>query len=159
MRAWATAKSVIEEASGPSFTVRVPSQPWASRTVRELVIAFAERFGAGAEDLAILATALGEAVANAIEHSGTSEPIEVTCCASDERIIATVRDFGTGINPATASREIPAAHCERGRGMPIMRSCSDFFSIESEPGAGTSVVVGRYLRRTPGAAPRTGTGG
>ncbi len=39
-----------------------------------------------------------------------------------------------------------------------MRSCSDFFLIESEPGAGTAVVVGRYLRRTE-AAPRTGTGG
>jgi serine/threonine-protein kinase RsbW len=138
---------VIEEMSEPSFTIRVPSQPWASKAVRELTVAFAEGFGATVDDLAIFTTALGEALANAIEHSGTRAPIEVTCSASRRRIVATVRDFGAGLAPdVEPNAEVPDACTERGRGLPIMRSCSDIFSIDSTPGVGTAVVVGRYLR-------------
>jgi anti-sigma regulatory factor (Ser/Thr protein kinase) len=42
---------------------------------------------------------------------------------------------------------LPGADAERGRGLPIMRRCSDIFAIRSEPGRGTAVVLGRYLQR------------
>ncbi len=129
----------------PSLTLRVPAEPRASRVVREAVSAFGREGGVGERDLEFILTALGEALANAIEHSGTVEPIEVCCVLRPDAFFATVRDFGRGLSELEISAEIPPLLRERGRGMPIMRTCSDLFSVRSMPGGGTIVVVGRYV--------------
>jgi anti-sigma regulatory factor (Ser/Thr protein kinase) len=135
-----------ERDGDPSLTMRVAAEPRASRAVRDAVATFGRRIGVEESDLDVLLTAIGEAVANAIEHSGTVEPIEVSCVARDDQILVAVRDFGRGLSEAAIATDIPPVHRERGRGWPIMRTCSDVFSVRSMPGAGTLVVVGRYLR-------------
>lgn len=127
--------------------VRVPPQPHLSRVVREGVGDFARKHHIGAEDLAEFLTALGEALANAIEHARVDEPISVEVRIDRDRIVATVRDSGVGFatEPA-ADPKLPDPQAERGRGLPIMRRCSDIFAVTSVPGMGTVVVVGRYLR-------------
>ena len=128
----------------------VPRQPHQCREVRERVAAFARRFRIADDDLAQLLTAVGEAVANAIEHSGADGPIEVHCDADGERIVTIVRDGGVGFDAdalASPPLELPTVDAEHGRGLPIMRRCSDIFSVSSIPGRGTVVVVGRLLRR------------
>ena len=133
-----------------SITIHVPPEPWASRTVRDGVTAFAERAGVSGADLTALLTAVGEAVANAIEHSRTLQPIEVRCVAHRDSIIATVRDFGVGFRHAGEGSEpsatLPSTECERGRGLGIMRRCTTIFSVGIAAGGGTSVVIGRRLR-------------
>lgn len=127
---------------------RVAPHPHLSRLVRERVIEFARNHGVGEDDLAYFLTALGEAVANAIEHARALQPIFVEVRVDGSRIVATVADNGIGFPPAkTLDTDLPDIHAERGRGLPIMRRCSDIFALHSEPGQGTAVIVGRYLDR------------
>jgi len=127
--------------------LRVPPQPHSSRIVREGVTDFVRAHHIGEEDLAHFLTALGEALANAIEHAHADLPIEVEVRLSGERILATVHDSGVGFRPElVVVASVPDPTAERGRGLPIMRRCCDIFRIESAPGHGTAVVLGRYIR-------------
>ena len=130
-----------------SLDFRVPSQPNLSRVVRAAVSDFARGHGVGADDLTHFLTALGEALANAIEHSQTDLPIDIEVRIGGGSIHATVRDSGIGFSSERGiDVALPDPDAERGRGLPIMRRCCDIFSVESAPGRGTSVRIGRYLR-------------
>jgi anti-sigma regulatory factor (Ser/Thr protein kinase) len=132
---------------------RVPAKPHLARVVREGVAEFATARGVGGEDLGHFMIALGEALANAIEHGGADRPIEVEVRIDAERIVATITDGGAGFSADLPPEpKLPDLAAERGRGLPIMRRCSDIFAIKSEAGQGTAVVVGRYLKRSRHAA-------
>ena len=138
--------------------LRIPPRPQLSRLVRERVGDFASRRGIGGEDLEVFLSALGEAVANAIEHAGTTAPIELECRISDDRILATVQDEGVGFDHAAEmAAALPELSAERGRGLPIMRRCTDVFEVRTAPGQGTRVRIGRYLRGHAPAPQRNGT--
>ena len=125
------------------FHFRVPPQPLQARVARENVIAFAASHGIAHQYVAHFLSVLGEAIANAIEHAATAEPIDIELRLGSDRLVATVRDFGIGFDTgASASSTLPDARAERGRGLPIMRSSADIFAIESFLGKGTTVVVG-----------------
>lgn len=132
----------------PSVVFHVPAVPRSSGTVREGVSVFARRMRVPDTDLSEFLSALGEALANAIEHArgGADAPIKVQCQVSRDRIVATVRDFGVGFSQHLGTLEAPTGPIERGRGFVIMRRFSDIFGVRSVPGGGTFVVVGRYLR-------------
>lgn len=126
---------------------RVPPQPHLSRVVREGVAEFARARSVDEDDLEIFLTALGEALANAIEHSHAERPIDIEVRLSHERILASVHDSGVGFAfGSVVESRLGDPTAERGRGLPIMRRCSDIFAIDSSPGKGTTVVLGRYLR-------------
>lgn len=132
-------------ASGPTLNLRVPSDPRFARVVRERVIAFAKERRLDESSLRDFVTAIGEALANAIEHS-RSEAVEVTCWVDESaHIIATVSDFGRGFDQVPEGPLLPPPHEERGRGLPIMRRYSDVFSLTSAPGKGTKVLLARKL--------------
>ncbi len=128
---------------------RVPPEPHASRAVRERVASRARERGVSEDDIDLFLTALGEALANAVEHgaSAASEiSIQVEVRIGADRIVGTVQDNGRGFIPKTSSEpELPGADSERGRGLPIIRRCSDFFAVTSSPGKGTAVLLGRYF--------------
>lgn len=134
---------------------RVPPEPRASRAVRESVSRFARTRGVGEDDLDHFLTALGEAIANAIEHGRSSQEalIHVEIRMSEDRIVATVQDHGCGFTPSSlAEPTLPDPNSERGRGLPIIRRCSDIFALTSSPGRGTAVVLGRYFQPVGGFA-------
>ncbi len=112
---------------------------------------FARGHGVGEDDLDHFLTALGEALANAIEHAGAIlEPILVEVRVGSDRIVASVEDHGVGFVPdPSADTNLPEPTAERGRGIPIIRRCSDIFALTSAPGKGTAVVLGRYFRPEP----------
>jgi anti-sigma regulatory factor (Ser/Thr protein kinase) len=125
--------------------------PHLSRVVREAVADFARSHGVDAEALTAFLSALGEALANAIEHARSDHPIDVEIRVGPEHITALVRDRGIGFAAERAANPtLPDPHAERGRGLPIMRRCCEIFSIESAPGRGTSVRIGCRIR-TPAA--------
>jgi stage II sporulation protein AB (anti-sigma F factor) len=136
---------------GARLRLRVPPDPQLGRYVREQVLAFASALDIPESDLCDFLTALGEALANAMEHSGAREPIEVSVwLVGSDQLIATIVDRGIGFEPAgSAATEpnLPDSLAERGRGLPIMRSCSDIFSVRSSPGHGTAVTLGRFVHR------------
>ncbi len=133
-----------------AIDLRVEPHAHLSRVVRDAVTAFARENGVGEDDLTHFLTALGEALANAIEHARAEDPIVVEVRVSEDRILATVRDNGVGFTSGLADeRGLPPPDAERGRGVPIMRRCCDIFALHSSPGKGTAVILGRFLRLLP----------
>ncbi|HTV72355.1 MAG TPA: ATP-binding protein [Candidatus Acidoferrales bacterium] len=130
----------------PMVDLRIPSEPCCAQIVRKVVILFARHHHVPQDDLEKLLTALGEALANAIEHGRAARPIRVRCRIDREHIVATVSDCGVGFRPAPSMMTtLPDPMTEGGRGLPLMRRCSDIFNVRSSPGRGTTVRVGRRL--------------
>jgi anti-sigma regulatory factor (Ser/Thr protein kinase) len=137
-------------ARGQTLSVRIPPNARFGRLVRGQVLAFASQFDVSRPDLDEFIFAVGEALANAIEHSQSNDVIEIRCEIQDDKILATIVDAGTGFaSDPIESVKLPDVMNERGRGLPIMRRCSDIFALHSFPGRGTAVVLGRYLRHKP----------
>jgi len=133
--------------AGPSLKVRIPPNARFGKSVRDEVITFANQNHISRKDLDEFIFAIGEALANAIEHSGSNDVIEVRCQIESDKIIATVIDSGRGFQAEPVpERSLPDSLSERGRGLPIMQRCTDIFAVRSVPGKGTAVVLGRYLR-------------
>lgn len=133
----------------PTLNLRVPADPRYARTVRDALAGFAHLHGVAPDDLDSLMFAVGEALANAIEHATTSGDIEIECRVDEREIVATVTDEGRGISSAKIPQGVaplPEALHERGRGIPIMQRCTDIFSIESLPGRGTAITLGLTRR-------------
>ena len=129
--------------------LRIPPNPRFGKIVRDDVIAHAGRFGILPASLEDFLFAVGEGLANAVEHSGTTATIDVTCRIDDEKIVVTIIDSGRGFALTAGDTMLPEGLIERGRGIPIMRSCSDIFAVHSTPGRGTAIVIGRYIRPRP----------
>jgi stage II sporulation protein AB (anti-sigma F factor) len=139
----------VPAGAGPCLRLRVPADPRYGRYVRERVVGFAAGHGIPDEDAYEFVTALSEALANAIEHSSSRDTIEIACWITDrEELFATVIDHGIGFNAAErAEPKLPDVYSERGRGLPIMQRFTDVLNVRSTPGKGTSVLLGRFLRR------------
>jgi anti-sigma regulatory factor (Ser/Thr protein kinase) len=132
---------------------RVRPEPHRSRGARDAIVDFARSNGVGEDDLAYFATAVGEALANAVEHARAEVPIAVEVRVAPDRILALVQDNGVGFESGlVAEPALPEPDAERGRGLPIMRRCCHIFAVNSSPGKGTAVVLGRYLRDDQTAA-------
>ena len=96
--------------------------------------------------------AVGEALANAIEHGAPTGDIKVTVEIDSQLISACVADEGRGFPDAPRGyRSLPDAYAVRGRGIPIMQRSVDLCDVKSAPGSGTVVTLGRY-RRAPAPA-------
>ena len=114
--------------------MRVPAEPWHVRQVRDQLLQLGEDVEMCLEVLEDFVTAIGEAFANAIEHSLTTEPVEIEV---RQRDTATGRD-----DPRSWLRHrynahlcsLPPATTERGRGIPLMRKCSSSMSIQKPRG-------------------------
>jgi anti-sigma regulatory factor (Ser/Thr protein kinase) len=138
-------------APGAQLRLCVPPDPRLGVYVRHEVLAFAELHGITDDEVLDFVSAIGEALANAIEHGRPTEPIEVMAwLLGEDRLFASVLDKGVGFSPAdrSISSVLPDAFAERGRGLPIMRECADVFSVRSSPGHGTRVTLGCYVNRS-----------
>ncbi len=134
---------------GAILRLRVPPDARYGKYVRERLMSFANTYELPEADLREFMIAVGEALANAIEHAQSREAIEVATWFLDgDKLVATVVDTGIGFAPpdVPAGPALPPTDSERGRGLPIMQSCTDVFTVRSRPGKGTAVVLGRYLR-------------
>ena len=118
------------------------------RSARGALHAFGTYHQVAPRDLESLTFALGEALANAIEHADTDNDIAVGFQIDDSALVATVSDQGRGLPaPPPVDAEMPRDLTETGRGFAIMQRCTDFFVVRSKPGEGTVITMGRYRRR------------
>jgi anti-sigma regulatory factor (Ser/Thr protein kinase) len=136
-----------------AFRMHIPLDPHSSKIVRERLLAYAARHGVDAPVLDDFVFAVGEALANAIEHSNSTTAIEVRCSVDHEKILAIVSDTGCGFAYSGPSYPPPGL-AERGRGLPIMQGFTDIFSLSSTPGEGTAVMLGRYTGARPKESPK-----
>ncbi|HXF33495.1 MAG TPA: ATP-binding protein [Candidatus Acidoferrales bacterium] len=130
-----------------TLNLKIPATPRCSGLARKKVAAFAAEQRLDPDGAREFVAAIGEALANAIEHS-RSRVVEIACWVEgSEKLIATVVDSGCGFSVVPEGPvHLPPPHAERGRGLPIMRRYSDVFSVHTELGRGTTVVLGRKLR-------------
>jgi anti-sigma regulatory factor (Ser/Thr protein kinase) len=136
---------------GAQLRLSVPPDPHVGGYVRQAMIAFAEAHGIVDDDVIDFVAAVGEALANAIEHAHTEEPIEIAAwLLGNDRLFASVSDHGVGFAPKDPVPGLPDAYAERGRGLPIMRRCADVFTVRSTPGQGTRVTLGCHVQRAAG---------
>jgi anti-sigma regulatory factor (Ser/Thr protein kinase) len=133
----------------PTLHVRIPPDPRYAQTVRGALAAFASLHGVEEVDQAALVSAVGEALANAIEHGTPEADIEVTVEIDPHLVSARVVDNGCGFGATPIGfAPLPEGYTERGRGIPIMQRSVDLCAVESLPGLGTTVTLGRFRRDT-----------
>jgi signal transduction histidine kinase len=96
---------------------------------------------------------LQEALQNAIKHSG-SQQFEVSLIGKANEIHLTVRDWGTGFDPAVAMKG-------HGLGLTSMKErlklANGALSIYSKPGSGTTIHARVFLKERTKAAAAGGT--
>jgi len=127
--------------------LRLPPLPRSARTGRDALQALAAFHDVASIDIESLTFALGEALANAIEHAGTEAEIDVSVTIDARTIVATVCDRGRGFEGVpNETLPFPDLSAEGGRGFPIMQRCTDFLTVRSLPGDGTVVTLGRLRR-------------
>jgi serine/threonine-protein kinase RsbW len=144
---------------GAQLRLCVPPDPKAGGYVRQEIIAFAQQQGIDDDDVIDFVSAVGEALANAIEHAQTCEPIEISAwLLGTDRLFAAVRDKGIGFVQSDSAlvAALPENFSERGRGLPIMRRCTDVFRLQSAPGQGTQVTLGCHVNRAASLQNATG---
>jgi len=88
--------------------------------------------------------AIGEAVANAIEHGSSKcggDPITVSCLATPEKVSISVSDNGPGFSPESVPGvDESAIFRERGRGIHCMHAVMDEVSFRFERGTTVQMV-------------------
>lgn len=102
-------------------------------------------------ELADTKTAISEAVTNAIIHGyGESEGlVELWCARSGNEVWFSVKDYGRGIDDIAAAMEpmfTTKPEEERsGMGFSFMEAFTDELTVESAPGAGTTVKMKKVI--------------
>ncbi len=92
---------------------------------------------------------VAEAVVNALEHSGETNPtVRVEFLMTTKELVIFVRDYGKGFEPAAVEkpdiRKKLGAKNKRGWGLQLMQSMSDDFHIESGS-RGTKITIKKLL--------------
>jgi anti-anti-sigma factor len=126
------------------FHSTLPAEARALATLRRETAAWLNILGASVDDVECVHLALGEAVANCIEHAYPDGHGEVTVDGyldTAGRVCLTVTDTGTWRPP-------PADPGARGRGLVMLRRFMDAVEVDIS-GPGTVVLMERTLRRYP----------
>lgn len=131
--------------------LRIPPLPHFARTARRTFAKFVGLHGLDGWETQSLVFALGEAVANAIQHAGSRQAIEIRVRVAGDSVVTTVKDRGCGIAAPPSGRvALPSVFAEAGRGFAIMQRFTDFLEVNTRAGHGTVVKFGRYRRDTLG---------
>jgi len=118
------------------FSLEMAPEPGQLASMRALLRRWLHHAKADAADIAEVLMATGEAAANAIEHAGGTEELEIAAVIADGEVDITVRDRGRWREKTTEGR---------GRGLMLIRELMD--RVEVTPSdAGTTVRMRRRLR-------------
>ncbi|MBV8580275.1 MAG: SpoIIE family protein phosphatase [Candidatus Eremiobacteraeota bacterium] len=121
----ATLTVAAPDVAAPAFAFTFSAIPLAVPLVRRSLERFALRIGLDDDRRFSLITAVGEAVANAVEHAYLGLPglVRVQASASGEALVVVIEDEGKW-KPAQRRDE-------RGRGLPLMRALVDGVEIRT----------------------------
>ena len=120
---------------------------------RVVVAAFAARLDPTVEELAEIKTAVSEAVTNVIIHGYKRKEgiVYIECEAQKDSLTVIVSDKGEGITDIASARTpmyTSNPDGERsGMGFTVMETFMDVVHVASLPGAGTSVLMKKTLKK------------
>ena len=132
--------------TGNTLTFAITSKPESAKLVRNAVDRFLAKRYPRSDASRELLIAVGEAVANAIEHGASTKDIIIKVVLCGQKVEIVVEDQGLGfdsLQPTAAA--LPPFESERGRGFPIIASCTDSLRIDTQPGNGTRLTFSRRL--------------
>lgn len=118
---------------------------------RNAVAAFALFCSPSVEEINDLKTAVSEAVTNAVVHAYKADGvIEITAEIEENILTVSVTDFGCGIEDVDAAKEpffTTKPEDERsGMGFTVIETFMDEMTVESTPGAGTTVTMKKVFK-------------
>lgn len=108
---------------GLHFRRTFSRSPETLRDARKIVVDFMRRWLSG-EALVDLEIAVGEALANVVEHGG-GLTFTVTCDRHSDRVTVEITDRGIGFQPSPEHEERPDVGAPRGYGIFLMRHLLD----------------------------------
>jgi serine/threonine-protein kinase RsbT len=130
-----------------TLSVRLESDILAARQQGREV---AERVGFTGSDLALIATAISEVARNIVVHAGGGAIMISELSAGRAGIEIVARDDGPGIlDVELAMQDGYSTVDSLGLGLPGARRLMDEFTIESQEGHGTTVVMRKWIRTQP----------
>ena len=133
---------------------RFPAKSVNEALARAVVAAFAARLDPTVEELAEIKTAVSEAVTNVIIHGygGKEGMVYIECEAVGNTLSVVISDKGEGIEDVELARTpmyTSNPDGERsGMGFTVMETFMDEVKVASLPGAGTGVLMKKYLKKT-----------
>jgi anti-sigma regulatory factor (Ser/Thr protein kinase) len=120
-----------------------PSAQWLRRA-RHDVAEFATYCGFGTDRTADIVLAVGEAVANTVEHSGSPRDFSIKCEFDGTRLLLRVEDHGSGFTPSL--RPVIREKLQpRGLGIYLMNKLMDAAEFSFKPGDGTILTLVKRL--------------
>ncbi len=126
----------------------VPADPAAMFMVRALVGKICERIGFEVEEKDKLVLAVDEACTNVIRHAYgncADERIVVTFLLGPDYLEVTIRDFGSGADPATfRGRDLDRIR-PGGLGVHFIQSAADKVEYVTPPGGGTLLKIVKFM--------------
>ena len=135
-----------QENRGKTLALEILPLPKSAHNARLAISSFIARHVPDSNAATEFMLAVGEALANAIEHGASSKAIQIAVHIDASSVTVIIEDHGCGFNPRkTSTQNLPALDSERGRGLPIISYCTDSFTIDSCPDAGTRVALCRNL--------------
>ena len=129
-----------EKNSPQSLHFFIPNEAKSSSFVRHSISTLAQKYKISPQSLSDLLLVVGEAFANAVEHSKTEEPIEVQAKIEDNTIVVNIRDQGIGFIKKDQNKEIDVLD-ERGRGLGLISLLTLSCQIVSAHGYGTHITI------------------
>ena len=129
------------------FDARTSNESFA----RMAVTAFMSEMNPTLEQIAVVKTAVSEAVTNAIVHGYTDEnrQVEVVCDQYDKKLVVMVVDHGVGIENVEQAMQpfyTSKPELERsGMGFSFMEAFMDDVKVESRLGIGTKITMSKYI--------------
>ena len=123
--------------------IRFPNSRSYVAVARKATLDAVREFGLSESKLEEFGYAVGEALANAVEHGYREDSyldVRVHAMESDRAIVVEVEDSGMGFNPSEVKD--PQAEAVRGYGLQIMRATADRVSFERN---GRLVRLRKYL--------------
>lgn len=110
----------------------------------------AEHLGFSGSDLALIATAISEVARNIVVHAGEGAIMISELADGRAGIEIVARDDGPGIlDIDLAMQDGYSTISSLGLGLPGARRLMDEFTIESQDGHGTTVVMRKWIKTQP----------
>lgn len=135
------------------MVLEVESRSCNEGLARIAVAAFSTQLNPTLEEVADIKTAVSEAITNCIVHAYEKETewIRIECSCQERELNVIVRDTGKGIEDVKKAMEplftTKPEQDRSGMGFAFMEAFMDRVSVESSPGAGTSVTMKKIIGR------------